>query len=1157
MQRSGPNLLLSATDLSRFLGCRHRTALDLEVADGLRERPFTHNPLLEVLKQRGIEHEARYVASLRDAGLAVVDLHAIEDLAERAAATRDALRTGTDVIVQGSLSDGIWHGLPDVIRRVERPSTFGTWSYEIADTKLARETRAGTMLQLGLYSALLAEVQGTQPEHFHVVVPDAPDLRTDPDRPGYHAETYRVTDFAAYFRWVRASMLATVPLGAEHIAAQYYPEPCEACLVCQWAAGCDRRRHDDDHLSLVAGITTTQRRELERHAITTVAAVAGLPLSPPFKPDHGSAASYARLREQARLQHESRGRTPPLYELLDVEPERGFCRLPEPTHGDLFLDLEGDPLAVDGGREYLFGLTAADGSYRSAWALTEHEERRAFEWAIDTIAAAAVAHPGMHVYHYTPYEPAALKRLMGRYATHERELDEMLRAGRLVDLYAVVRQGLRAGVERYSIKDLEALYGFRRAVDLRDANRCRSYLQQALEMGDPDAAPAGVRDTVEQYNRDDCLSTLHLRNWLEAQRASLIARGVEVPRRIIADGEASEAVDERARRVEALRARLLEGIPELRNERTPEQHGRWLLAYMLDYHRREDKSTWWEYFRLCNLDEDELLDQRAAVAGLEFVGRVDVVHHSRTHRPTGTVIDRYRYPPQEIDIDRKDDVRLPDPDEPSAFGKVVAVDRLARTIDIRKGRAKAETHPRALFAFTHVPPGVIEDSLAGLAERLLAGNAGDVVARALLAGEPPRLSNGSLTPLAGESAVDTAVRVLGALEHSVLAVQGPPGSGKTYCGARMICEMVRQGKRVGVTAMSHHVIHKLLTETASAALAARIAVRLAHRDADDDGELTSTAEIPLIADNAEAKRILVEGEVDVMGGTAWFWSRPELASTVDVLFVDEAGQMALPNVVAVAQAAESIVLLGDPRQLEQPRKGSHPDGVDVSALDHLLGDRQTIAADRGIFLPETWRLAPAICRFTSELFYEHRLTSWSGLDQQRIIGVAGLPPSGLALLTVEHTGRRSSSDEEVDAVSELVAWLTHAGAHWIDGSGAERALVGSDVLVTAPYNLQVNRLTDRLAGSGVRVGTVDRFQGQEAAVAIYSMTSSSADDAPRGMEFLYNLNRLNVATSRARCLAIIVASPRLFEVDCATPRQMRLANGLCRYRELAVEVHLP
>jgi uncharacterized protein len=1142
VERGGrQNLVLSATDLANFLGCRHRTALDIAVAYGRRDRAFVDDPLLEALRKRGLDHEKRYVDLLRAGGGVVVDLASITDPDEQIKETREAMAKGVDVIVQGALADGPWLGRPDVMCRVSgKSSILGDWSYEISDTKLAKETKAGTLLQLGLYSELLGVVQETRPEYFHVITPN----ETNPK------ETYRVDDYAAYFRLVKAKMVASVVEGDEALARANYPEPVAPCAICQWAGDCTKRRHRDDHLSLVSGISRTQRHELVARGVSTVRDLAGLPLPIAFKPRRGSREGLARVREQARVQVESRGLAVPKYEFLPLQPERGFRRLPEPTPGDLFVDLEGDPMATEGGREYLFGVVRADGSYESAWALNERDERRGFEWLMDLVTTSMREHPAMHVYHYAPYEPSAFKRLMGRYATRERELDAMLRSGRFIDLYAVVHQGMRVGIERYSVKSLEPLYGFVRGVPLPEANRSLRRMEYALQMNLVAELDADVRPTIEGYNRDDCLSTLRLRDWLEVLRAERVGAGEDIPRAVLADGDPSPDVDERTRRVEALRARLLAGIPEVPGERDAEQQGRWILAYLLDYHRREDKATWWEYFRLCDLPEDELLDEREALSGMQFVERLGPAI-GKKGKPTRSIIDRYTFPEQEFDIDPDEGVKLQDH---RAFGTVVAVDRARRTVDVRKGPSVAEVHPPAMFAFTHVSSDVMEDALGRIGESVASGGDAFGAARALLGRRAPRLRTTEFSRRAGESELDFALRICGELDATVLPIQGPPGAGKTHCGARLICALVRAGKRVGVTANSHKVIEHLLAKTAEAAEEVGVVVRLGHKNGDDAGDANGV--IREFGKNEEALDALKNGEINVLGATSWLWARADATSSVDVLFVDEAGQLALANAVAVSQAANSLVLLGDPQQLEQPRKGSHPDGVGVSALDHVLGGLKTIPDDRGIFLPVTWRLSPAICDFTSELFYDGRLSARSELARSSLVGADGLPASGLAYVEVPHEGNRNVSDEEVEVVARVIQLLANDGVRWMDGAGEPRPFRENDVLVVAPYNAQVTRLAVRLAGTIARVGTVDKFQGQEAPVVIYSMAASRPEDAPRGMEFLYSLNRLNVATSRAKCLAIVVASPELFEPGCQTPSQMKLANALCRFRELATRLDL-
>jgi uncharacterized protein len=363
----------------------------------------------------------------------------------------------------------------------------------------------------------------------------------------------------------------------------------------------------------------------------------------------------------------------------------------------------------------------------------------------------------------------------------------------------------------------------------------------------------------------------------------------------------------------------------------------------------------------------------------------------------------------------------------------------------------------------------------------------------------------------------------------------------------MITALVRAGRKVGITALGHEVIRNLLQEVVRAAEMERTAVRCL-RKVNEVSDPPDPA-IREVTDNGAVLAALTDGEVDVVAGTPWLWAREDLRETLDVLFVDEAGQLALADVLSVAQAARNLVLLGDPQQLRQPQQGSHPDGADVSALEHLLDGHETIPAGHGLFLDSTWRLHPKICAFTSELFYEQRLHSRPNLDRQLLDGPTEFAGAGLWFVPVEHTGNQSSSLEEVERIAGLVAGLTADGVHWTDSRADRRRFALADILIIAPFNAQVAALAARLPGA--RIGTVDKFQGQEAPVVICSLATSSPEEAPHGMDFLYSLNRLNVAVSRAKTACILVASPRLFEPDCRTPAQMRLANAFCRYLEMA------
>jgi uncharacterized protein len=395
--------------------------------------------------------------------------------------------------------------------------------------------------------------------------------------------------------------------------------------------------------------------------------------------------------------------------------------------------------------------------------------------------------------------------------------------------------------------------------------------------------------------------------------------------------------------------------------------------------------------------------------------------------------------------------------------------------------------------------------------------------------------------------VDAAKRTGTLLDNSILPIQGPPGAGKTFTGARMICELVRQGKRVGITATSHKVIRNLLDEVIAAAKEANLKDLRCVQKVNEEPDI-APPDIKLTTDPAEATAALRDG-AHIVAGTAWLWAGEECFEAVDVLFIDEAGQMSLANVLAASQAAKNLVLLGDPQQLEQPLKGSHPEGADISALERLLAGAKTIPADKGLFLEKTWRLHPKLCAFTSEVFYEERLHSREGLEHQKIEGHPWLGQSGLWFVPVHHEGNQNASAEEVECIADLIGSLMQPSVKWIDDQGQSRPLTWDDVLVVSPYNAQVSDLWKRLPEA--RVGTVDKFQGQQAPVVIYSMATSSPEDAPRGMEFLYSLNRLNVATSRAQAMVIVVGNPRLLEPECRSPRQMQLANALCRYAEMA------
>ena len=606
--------------------------------------------------------------------------------------TCEAMRAGADVIVQATLAGGRWRGRADVLLKLDRTSGLGDWSYEVVDTKLARETKAGTVLQLCLYSELVGEIQGERPERMYVVTPAR----------GFEPEPYRLDDYAAYCRQIMRRLEASIEVDDET-----YPEPAPQCDVCRWWPACDHRWRQDDHPTLVAGISKLQRRELEEtFDVTTLEGLAKIPVRLEHKPKRGSADGLERIREQAHVQLQERLQDEPVFELLDLDAGKGLFRLPEPSTWDMFFDIEGDPFVGTTGHEYLFGHTSG-ADYAASWALNPAEEHVMFEDFVTAVMDRWEEHPDMHVYHFGHYEKSTLKRLMGRHAVCEDEVDRMLRAELLVDLHAVVKQSVRASVERYSIKELEKFYGFERDVALREASANLRAVESALELEQPEIITDEIRQAVEGYNRDDCVSAEHLRDWLEARRSELVEQGLEIARPEPQSGDPSEEVGEREERVRELMDKLACDVPLAPDERTPEQHARWLLAELLEWHRRENKAPWWDYFRLRDLPDEDLFDESSAINGLQFIERFEP--EGRSKLP----VDRYTYPAQETRVSEGDSLRSSDGEK---FGTAVGYDRVLRFLDIKKHGDTIDLHPTGIYVHNFYRTEVQAEALFSLGE---------------------------------------------------------------------------------------------------------------------------------------------------------------------------------------------------------------------------------------------------------------------------------------------------------------------------------------------------------------------------------------------------------------------------------------------------------
>ena len=1131
MQFLEGRLIVSPSDLTGFLECEHLTQQELAAARGEIERPERKDPELEVLTKRGLEHEARHLVELRTSHQRVVEFPfpegSIAGLTEAHERTVTAMRDGVDVIYQGTFFDGRWRCHPDFLLKVDKPSKLGDFSYEVADAKLARKAKAAAVLQCCVYAEQLAAIQGVDSEYIRLFLGDGSE------------EELRLKDYGAYYRSVKRQFEETVLAPA----MATYPDPVDHCRICRWLDVCEVRRRADDHLCLVGGMRRDQTRRLNLAGIKTVTELGASPVDEPIAGINEMALT--RLRQQARLQVQQRQAESLPFEVLPPLGEHlGFQALSAPTPNDLFFDMEGDPFVGDNGLEYLFGiLEVVEGSPRhhTFWGHDSDEEKRAFEQVVDFLIERLDRNPDLHVYHYAAYEPNALKYLASSYATREAEVDQLLRGRVLVDLYRVVRQSVRIGTESYSLKELESLYRGKRSTEIVDAAGSIVAYEDWLESRDQ-----RLLDEIACYNEDDCLSTAQLRDWLEARRLEAIAQYGEIPRPGPEEAELSETLRDIDERTAALVDRLLEGVPEEEDDRSHEQQALYLLAHSLNWHRREGKSEWWEYYRKCSLTDEQLVEDREAIGAIEFRGEVRPEQRSNVFR-------YYFDPNQEYKIGIGDQPH--DPRREAGAGEVVAIDPIAGWIELSRAVKSDAPHPTSLIPASPIPTKEQRDALMRLGQRIadhgLAGSGPYQAARDLLCLEPPRIDGvieGAPLVRAGERAKDVALLLAPRLHNSYLAIQGPPGSGKTTIGAELIVGLVKHGNRVGITANSHKVIGNLLDKTMGEARRIGHVVHAIQKA--DERDRCASQDVQCTNSSSTVEAALAAEDVEVVAGTPWLFARASFPAKLDYLVVDEAGQMALANVLAIAGAANNLILLGDPNQLRQPSHGIHPEGVDQSVLDHVIQERSTMPAAYGLFLETTYRLHPAVCAFISEAFYDGKLKPDDSTKGQSLAVSDGTGGLGLRYLPVEHSGNRTLSPEEVDRVNQ--AFRALVGLPWTDRDGNTRPLAVEDVLVVAPYNAQVRRLIETLP-DGARVGTVDKFQGQEAPVVVYSMATSSVDDAPRGMDFLFSLNRLNVAASRAQGLVIHVASPELLKARCRTPDQMRLASALCRLVEIAAD----
>lgn len=1136
MQKKSGNILFSPSDLITFVKSPYAAWMDrhyLENPGAIKPDEPTGDQSL--IAETGDRHERSVLDDLKKTA-AVVEIEK-SNLEDALAAGQTAIAGSVPVIYQAALQKDQFAGFSDFLILGD------DGRYQIWDTKLARSPKPYFLVQLCCYSEMLEAVApGKCSSQIGVILGTRERVE------------YRIEDFVHYYRRVKRAFLE-LQASYDGDLAQC-PEPLAGADHGRWTSYAEKYFDDTDHLVRVAGITVGQIKKLRASGIATMealAASAGRNIPKLAKETFEKLVAQARLQCATRRDRKVKPDVPAHIEILPAAANGqrvGLAALPKPNANDVFFDMEGYPLA-DGGLEYLFGACTRDDKgevlFNDWWAHNRAGEKQAFEAFVDWVYARWKASPGMHIYHYAAYEVSAIRRLSTQHDSRQDEVDQLLRNEVFVDLYQVVRHGLRIGEDSYSIKAVERLYRPKRITEVSTA--LDSVVQYAnwIESGEsPNWRESQALQKIREYNYDDCLSTVELYEWLRAVAA---AHKVVEAAGVWPGGEA--AVETKELSPEAVER--LKTIVELRKNKDDLSA---VLADVLDYHRREDKPMWWRMFDRAVATAEELRDDSGCIEGVGIDGVA--VKEKRS------LVQAYRFDSdQECKLSHGEKKQVMFTHDLKTKFNLPFLDADNGVLKLKLGESTLKERFDGAFPakgslqqYEFVDPKPIQVALTEIGKRHLDGELHGNI-EAFIKRQAPA----DVVVRDGECTSDAAIRIASAMKGGCLVIQGPPGTGKTYSAAKMIAALIKGGKRVGVTSNGHKAVLNLIRECGE--VMKKAGQQLVGIKVGGDNEDQAFKDFPRLAYVPKGDGALGAYQGGIVGGTAWLFSLPEWEGALDYLFIDEAGQVSLANAIAVARSASNIVLLGDQMQLEQPTEGCHPGDSGLSCLQYALKDtaksrrdapvfHAVVPAGQGLFLGESRRMHPSVCRLISESIYEGRLGSHASCANQKIALDPARPlisiESGIVFLGIEHDGNIQQSDEEVAKAKAVLEALK--GRAYTDADGITRALELNDFLFIAPYNAQVRALQSVLP-AGSRVASVDKFQGQQAPVCILSLCSSYGEYGSRGLKFILDKNRVNVAISRAQCLAIVIADPRIAAATASTLPEMALLNLFCKITDTA------
>ena len=1102
--------------LKNYLNCKHIIFFEANKNKlGIKKKDKNISDLKRL--EKGNLHEDEYYKLLKNKYSKVIDIKKLNiSSEEKYQKTIESMKAGFDIIRGGYLKDDKWSGEFDFLQKSEKyKSNLGEYSYEVIDTKNTSGVKTDHIIQVGMYSYLLEKIQGLTPRSFFILLKDL------------KKEEIKVSQVNEFFLENKSQY----ELFIKNDLNKTKPEKCDHCQICDWQEVCENEWKVKRHLNQVGGNNKNYIKKFKKNNINTIDDLAKIDVKK--KIENLKEEVLQKLKKQAELQliYEKTGK--PCLEIItkNISEPKGFNLLPKPSSVDLFFDLESVPDHIYSGKlEYLFGIYYVEDNketYIPFWAHSKDEEKNSLKRFFKLTKDHFKKYPDAKIYHYASYEITALEKLTSFHKVHGIDYDHYLHMGKFVDLFRVTKQAILVSENSYSIKNLEKFYNFERKGDVQKGDKSEQYYIEWMETKNQK-----LLDELQSYNLQDCKSTYELRNWLLSIK----------PNNTKWLTPSKEIIELRDKEI-----KFLDYQEKLEKTKVKDKELINILKDIHGFYNRENKPDWREYFDRKYFSHTELIDDIECIGNMKKVG--DITQEKRSY------VFKYAFEEQEFKLKEGKRATIANnlfPDQTDDAGAIVELNHEKKYIKLKRG-TKAGHLPDQLSIGPGSPfdPSKLELSTYNFIDSVLDQTGEFQSLRRLLQKENPKIKGIKK----GEKILKTnnffeeIPNIISNLDNSYIYLQGPPGTGKTTQAANAIVELIKKNKKVAITANSHKVIHNLIEKVEITATEKKVNFKGLKAGRTNDVDTVYNGKFVVTSSRDTDFIYGVKDKTTLLfAGTKYHLSNGYYDSKIDYLFIDEAGQISVADLIVLGQIAKNIVLIGDQNQLGQPTKGSHPGLSGKSILEFLLEGQDTISEDKGIFLNKTYRLHPKINEFTSSSFYENRLITDEQTKNRKILfkDKGFFSESGIYYLDMNHEDNIQTSQEECDEIKKIVDGFI--GQDYFDGK-KNRKITIKDILIISPYNAQVNLIGFNLKNKEARVGTIDKFQGQEAPITIISMTSSDPENLPRNKEFFFSRNRLNVAISRAQCISIILFNSNLLKFAPKTVDHVKLINNFYKIKK--------